>query len=178
MHVVGSNDRNDLDAIVAARLGHRHLIEAAVRAGNVRRLGTLKAALRIRTERSGSQFVAIIEPCGHAVHRANECSRPASDHSQAQPAIAVLLHGFYHASFLSTDRPSISRFLLLMAPVFAKVTKPISGRPERLDQIHSCANYAFYRRFKASSSSSVSGQSDPSSRDKLRSASTRPPVWH
>ena len=33
------------------------------------------------------------------------------------------------------------------------------------------------RRFKASSSSSVRGQSEPSSRDKLRSASTLPPVW-
>lgn len=34
-----------------------------------------------------------------------------------------------------------------------------------------------YRFFNASSSSSVRGQSDFSSRDKLRSASTFPPVW-
>ena len=33
-----------------------------------------------------------------------------------------------------------------------------------------------YRRFNASNSSIVRGQSDPSSRDRLRSASTFPPV--
>jgi len=38
-------------------------------------------------------------------------------------------------------------------------------------------NVRFYRRFSASSSASVRGQSDPSSRDKLRSASTFPRVW-
>ena len=37
------------------------------------------------------------------------------------------------------------------------------------------ANHFF---FKASNSSSVRGQSEPSSRDRLRSASTFPPVWH
>ena len=35
-----------------------------------------------------------------------------------------------------------------------------------------------YFRFSASSSSSVRGQSEPSSRERLRSASTLPPVWH
>src|ERR1700689_11928 len=34
------------------------------------------------------------------------------------------------------------------------------------------------RRFSASSSSKVRGQSAPSSRDRARSASTLPPVWH
>jgi hypothetical protein len=34
------------------------------------------------------------------------------------------------------------------------------------------------RRFSASSSSSVRGQSFPSNFDKARSASTLPPVWH
>jgi hypothetical protein len=33
------------------------------------------------------------------------------------------------------------------------------------------------RRFSASNSSSVRGQSDPSNRERLRSASTLPPVW-
>ena len=36
---------------------------------------------------------------------------------------------------------------------------------------------AFHRRFSASNSSSVRGQSDPNSRDRLRSARTFPPVW-
>jgi hypothetical protein len=36
----------------------------------------------------------------------------------------------------------------------------------------------FHRRFSASSSSNVRGQSAPSSLDKARSASTLPPVWH
>ena len=36
---------------------------------------------------------------------------------------------------------------------------------------------AIHRRFSASNSSSVRGQSDPSRRDRLRSARTLPPVW-
>lgn len=35
-----------------------------------------------------------------------------------------------------------------------------------------------HRRFSASSSSRVRGQSAPSRRERLRSASTLPPVWH
>src|SRR5688500_18781905 len=35
-----------------------------------------------------------------------------------------------------------------------------------------------YRRRSDSSSSRVRGQSEPSSRERLRSAKTRPPVWH
>lgn len=55
--------------------------------------------------------------------------------------------------------------------VLNKGQKQPAGNPD------SGIGHGYLGRFRASSSSSVRGQSAPSSRDKLRSAKTFPPVW-
>jgi predicted nucleic acid-binding protein len=69
-------------------------------------------------------------------------------------------------------RESISTILTIDFSDFATYriegNRPFSVLPSRKN----------YRRRSASNPSSVLGQSFPSSLDKLRSASTAPPVWH
>jgi len=53
----------------------------------------------------------------------------------------------------------------------------VQARERSRKQLSRIPGAAIYFRFRASSSSSVRGQSLPSRRERLRSASTLPPVW-
>ena len=65
------------------------------------------------------------------------------------------------------------------ALIFVSGVKRLSLNLSNLDfESQGFRKHCTYFRFSASSSSSVRGQSDPSSRDRLRSANTFPPVWH
>lgn len=80
---------------------------------------------------------------------------------------------FADATFVYlAKRESISTILTIDFSDFATYriegNRPLSVLPSRKN----------YRRRSASNPSSVLGQSLPSSLDKLRSASTAPPVWH
>jgi hypothetical protein len=89
MDMVGGDDRNDVDGVLALGLGLGHLGEAAIGAGGIdaefeaRRLRFLGRA----GEAAGDQLVAIVQPGGDPVHTANERALPAADHAEAKASL-------------------------------------------------------------------------------------------
>ena len=86
--VVRSDDDDRLDAVGTRRLAGRHF--AIVRVAPVCRqteIGSRRARIfRIRRQGAGFQLDQIVEPHGHAMHRADEGVAAAADHADAQPS--------------------------------------------------------------------------------------------
>ncbi len=86
MEMVGRDDRDGIDAVVALRLAGRHVppravdalaLEAEVEAGGFRVLG-------IGRQGAGHDLPFVVEPSRHPVDRADEGAAPTAHHAQAE----------------------------------------------------------------------------------------------
>ena len=82
MDVVGRHDRNRIDAVIATAFRPRHVFVGGV--GAVRRdadlTGRRMGAFRIRGQRAGDQFIAVIHARRKTVHGADKRALPTANH--------------------------------------------------------------------------------------------------
>jgi hypothetical protein len=86
MTVVRGHDGDDLGTVLAPILRIEHGDRVGVGAGGIdphRRRG-ISGSLGIGRDHPCHQLVATVEPCGRAVHRADEAARATPDHCQAK----------------------------------------------------------------------------------------------
>ena len=117
MHVVGRNDGDRVDAIVARGLGRSHSRKVGVDAlgRQPQLLARGLRPLRGRGQRARDNLPVAIQPGGHAVHGADKGTLPAADHAEFQ--------GCRHVAY---SRPSIRRTAARSAPLSAKSSKAVS----------------------------------------------------
>ena len=93
VQMIRRDNGHHFNSVRAARFRRSHFLESSVRARNKKLLRGNHTFPRIRTQRRGNQFVAVIHARGNPVHGANKRARPASYHAQAQPPRFSLLSG-------------------------------------------------------------------------------------
>ena len=83
---VRRDDADDIDPVLALRLGLGHAAKIGVAAHRIEPqvAARFNRPLRIGAERAGDQFIAIVEPSGDPVRLADEGAASAAHHAQAQ----------------------------------------------------------------------------------------------
>src|SRR5205807_8672032 len=121
MQMIRGHDRHRFDAVLARGLARGHCGEVVVGAIPVEpKLQSRRdRAARLGRQGPGHEHVLVVEPCGDAVHRADEGALPAPHHAQADATIGRgRAAPFDHGAFPS--RPSRRRFAAWSTPLPAK----------------------------------------------------------
>jgi hypothetical protein len=103
VHVIGRDDGDGLDSVLALGFGFRHGFEIVVDAvgGQAERGARTPRFLSGRGKRPGHEFVMIVHARGEPMHGADEGALAAADHAEANLAAFVRIAASFDSHIVS-----------------------------------------------------------------------------